>query len=251
MLKPVILITVYRRYGQLQQAVRNIRAYAHEFSMNPDIVIVWAQPEPALDWFMDELKVNHVLKRDKLIYEGERGGTTYPESHNINIGLRFIKNTYGESCYVIVQAADIQVKPGTFKEIDFEMQRGTNLCVYHWTNSCVPVGCFCTNFFAISMNENYWVPLANYDDYDVLEWKWGKQLLGYTSYYNYKFTILNTEHFKHEHLPIIFPPAKHLAPLITNGYDKHNSTLCLNISGKLRWYRRLINIIKSFWRDEN
>lgn len=249
--KPVFLVSLYRRYGQLLQAVAAIR----DAVANPKIVLVWAQPEPAIQWLIDGLGLTHVIYREKLPLEGECGGTTYPESHNIRIGLEYIKRTYGENTYVIFQAADVIIKNDGCAVIDREMQDGTPLCVFHWPNNMVSVGCYHTNLFAVGMDEAYWPPVCGPHEHDTLEWAWGKVLGNYVRppgvpprHYNFK--KLNREYLWNQHLDLPSPLGKGTMVLSTCAYDRFSSCLQMNTTGHVRWYSKVWTKIWEFIINE-
>lgn len=198
MLKPIIILTLYRRYNGFIKSINNIIKYSSEFKVEPDVIVVWAQPEKSMEFLIKQPIVKHIIKRDKLPYEGEKCGTTYPESHNIRLGLEYVKKNYN-NCYALVQASDIFVKQSCYYEIDDIMQQGKDAAVAHWPNHMVSVGCYHTNIFAVSMDEHHWPPLCDYNEYDVLEWAWGKRLHNYMDWYKYNFARFNSGSFIHSH----------------------------------------------------
>lgn len=220
-----------------------------------DIVLIWAQPEPAIKWLIDSLGFAHVIYREKLPLEGECGGTTYPESHNIRMGLEYVKRTYGEAAYVIYMAADIILSKDGFTEISQEMDGGLPLCVFHWPNAMVRNGCFHTNIFAVSMDERYWPPVCGPHEYDSLEWAWGKILGNYVRPpgvppFNFQFKRLNRQHFWNEHLELKNPLGKSMISLSTCAYDRFSSSLSGYTAGYVPWYNRLWNKIVEFIEGE-
>lgn len=250
-MQPVILITLHRRYGDLQRAIRIYRELRSEFSVQPKLVLIWSTPEYGLHWLIDELHFDDIIYRSKLIFEGERGSTTYPESHNINIGLKYIKKKYGPDCYVIVQASDIIVKQGAYAAIDEVMQeKSNNVVVFHWENACVRIGCFHTNFFGVSMNEEYWPPKCNYDEHDTLEWVWGKRLRGYTSNYPFKWVQLNNHLFTEHNSPTMNFPCKSSIFMFGKGYDSLTASMNLTLCNKLSLWRKLWHFVISFVKEE-
>jgi hypothetical protein len=48
--KPVVVLTVYRRYHELAEALDRLTALAHEFAEPPAVVVVWAAPEVGRLW---------------------------------------------------------------------------------------------------------------------------------------------------------------------------------------------------------
>ncbi len=151
-----------------------------EFAQRPDIVIIRAAPDSRMDWMFNKLKedgfINHIIERAELPYE-RSCGTTYSESHNINIGLNYVLENYKGEAYVIVQAADIQPQVGVYKFLEkiFFLQR-VNAIAFWWDNS-VNRNSFHTNFFAIKPQATEaWPPVSEYNNPDVLEVQWGNLL---------------------------------------------------------------------------
>lgn len=181
-MKPVIIITLYRRYPELDATLKRIAELSTEFAEKPDIVLVWARPEVTRLWFIGQLLkdgiVNHLLTRPALPGEGDTGGsTTYPESHNIRLGLEFVKKHYGPDTYALVQTADVIANPGfAYQFVDSHMQNGAKAVVLFWENGCVRSHIWHTNFFACCLDEAYWPPIAKTGDDDVLERQYGKKL---------------------------------------------------------------------------
>lgn len=196
-MKPVILITLHRRYEDLAKNLEIINSFRHEFVTDPDIGIVWADPELDMEWFLNEQIEKHdnitfIIYRPKLDGEGQRGGTTYPESHNIVYGLKFIRDAY-DDVYAIVQATDAYPFRNAYREIDGHMNDKHNAVLYYWHHNCLSVPGFCTYFFAIQMEEQHWPPISDGDNHDALEWQWakiiyeitkveGRKPFGYTAY---------------------------------------------------------------------
>lgn len=178
-LKPVVLVTVYRRYKELELTLRAIKEYQEQFVDQPEVVIIWAAPVVGHYWYFDELKkdglFNHLITRQQMPGDGS-SHTTNTESYNIRKGLSFIKKEYGNDFYAIVQAADVCVSRGTYGLLNIQMN--DNECDafgFRWSNNCT-LHAWHTNLFAVTMNESSWPPLAEPNDQDTLERKWGLHL---------------------------------------------------------------------------
>ncbi len=163
------------------ELVRNLRAIQRlkrEFNVYPFVLVVWAEPTLhhlyLFKYLQKEGYIDYFVGRYKLP-EPHVGGTTYPESHNIRVGLTWAKERWPTNSYVIVQAADVCPKPGLYKQIDGAMQ-GASACVCSWVNTLTSEPIYCTNLFAVSMDEKYWPPISPPDNHDVLEVQWSRQL---------------------------------------------------------------------------
>lgn len=259
MMKPVILITLHRRYEDLIKNLERINEKIHEFAEPPDIGIIWSTPEKDMEWLIDELynkyeRIKFIIYRPKLLREGEAGGTTYPESHNIVYGLRFIRDYYGEDkAYAIVQATDAYPLREAYGEIDRTIHADIPAVLYYWYHNCLSVPGFSTYFFAIRLNEKYWPPLSDCNNSDALEWQWAKIIYG-------MIKVENREPFGYE----AFPPNRRFGvENLPTGtiYRRNNEGVNLVISGKheniiykcfSRWYgifTRCCGICKSFIRS--
>ena len=205
-MKPYILLTVYRRYFELDRAINQIwKAVSKgEFSDSPDVTLVWAQPEEQRLWYIDRLlqqqKIHQVVFREKLPLEGARGGTTYPESRNLRSGIESIVSRNQESrAYIIGQAADILPRQGAYRLLDEKMDWGANAVVFRLNNPRRQPNLWHTNFFAVSLDEQYWPPVVDYESSEILEFHWGKQLA--STDLTAICTIENAPRwFAHEHL---------------------------------------------------
>lgn len=247
-MKPIVVFIVYRKYYDLVNNVNNLLKYISEFVVRPDIMVLWVQPESAMFWVMNSLPFNKILSREKLEGECQNSPTTYPVSNNINIVLHYIKRIYNsEKCYAIVQDADIYPKEGFYGAIDNTMQQGTNLAAFHWPNHCVPIGCLCTNIFAVSMDEFYWPPVSDRNNHDVLEWQWGKIIHGYIDNQRRPYTLINSGLYSHIHRDqdILLPAKCHLNFNITSK-DQSIGQVFMQIGGKYHWYKRFWESIKQF-----
>jgi hypothetical protein len=142
------------------------------------VVVVWACPEVGHLWFFDELLrtglASHVLGRPPL--PGEGGATSYPESHNLRLGLTYIRDNYAnEVHYVIGLAADVYLQDWTLSYIHDHMKEN-DCVVFHWDNGCVREGVWHTNCFGVCLDERYWPPLSPPGHADTLERQWGMKL---------------------------------------------------------------------------
>jgi hypothetical protein len=245
--KPVIVMTVYRRYHELEKNIDNIYKLSSEFQTKPDIVIVWAQPEVSRLWFFQYLlsskKISYLITRPRLDCENPGCATTYPESVSIRLGLDFVRNNYDASfAYIILQCADITPREGlAYSFIDKSMNEGASAVLFHWENSCIRHGVWHSNFFAVSFDDQYWPPVSDVNDDDVLERQWGKLLdsrglSGVVKSHNYQNKKFFHTH-ESEHLPEYprFPQAD-------------EKSVSLSISGHLPWYARLYRCIFPFRR---
>lgn len=175
------MMTVCRRYHELDKSIKHIESLYSEFKEKPDIVVVWAAPELGRLWYFQDLlknkRIAHLVYRESTTKDGlTEGPTTYGASLNIRKGLDFIKSTYKPPFYVICNDADISVEPGHFKWIDKEMEGSIEGVLFFWQNHIRNENAWHTNFFVISDNENYWPPVSSVDSPDVLECQWGDNL---------------------------------------------------------------------------
>lgn len=230
-MKPVIVLTVYRRYFELAANLNRIKELAGEFGEKPDVVVVWAKPELGRLWFFDRLRSEGLVQKllTRQPSEGESVGqaTSYPESRNIRLGLEWVRDNYDPATtYAIVQAGDVTAKPQHgYKYVDTQMGEGAGAVLFHWQNGCVHVDIWHTNFFAVRLDPVYWPPLSPLDCQDVLESQWGKQLSrtkppGVVQSHNYK-----SKRFVHSHeseaqpeWPVIPLESGTTAPLLMTGY---------------------------------
>lgn len=175
--KPVLLITVYRRYNELRLTLEQAKKFISEFKM--DVVVIWAAPVIGHLWFFQQLQkeglINHLLFRNKLEDGDGIGATTYPESCNIRQGLEFLKEHYGNNYYAIVQAADVNIKHGVYQMMDYWLhQENAKVFGFRWSNNCT-LNAWNTNLFSVRLDDKKaWPPLVVKGDQDTLEHKWGK-----------------------------------------------------------------------------
>jgi hypothetical protein len=244
-MRPVILTTIHRRYYELVENLKSTWELAKEFSQPPEIVVVWACPVVGHRWLFQQLLedgwIHHVIERPQLPDESPTKNTTYPESHNLRVGLDFIKKNYND-CYVIVQIADIKPSPGVYAKLDRWMVREQQKAVVVlWDNLCFPGGAWHTNFLAVCLDERYWPPVSEPNHPDVLERQWTKKandaaLSGIRVVNNYRNKL-----FIHAHLSEFHPPLDLIG-------QKHSASVGMSITGRMPWWLRLIRWCISRWR---
>lgn len=248
-MKAVFLVTVYRRYYELARNLqRSLERAEAELGYRPEVVLVWARPEYARQWFIRELQarglVTHVLKRPALDGEGSQGGTTWPESHNIRLGLEFIREQYAcPHCgkldtYVVMHAADVYLQDDTLKIIEREILAENEAVVFHWSNGSANANVWHTNCFGVTMNRDYWPPLSTPLEQDVLERQWGKALDGKPRVC--RAHNANDKRFLHRHesdnLPVIDSRTELLADGVT-----------MTLTGVRTWRSRWYDLLKGLW----
>jgi hypothetical protein len=234
-MRAVVVVTVYRRYYELERSLRRLRELSGEFSEPPAVLIVWAQPEVCRLWFFRKLKAeglyDEVITRVRLPNEAADQPTTYPESYNIRLGLQHVRDHY-PGCYALVQAADVMAKPGqAYHFVDQHVQAGAAAVLFYWPNGCVRDNIWYTNFFAVKADEQYWPPLVEPGDQDVLEWKWGKLLMerqppGIEKNHNYNFKRFTHEHLSETHPTPSFP-------------ESDGCGVFMTIKGRRHWLLRI------------
>lgn len=233
--KPVIMITIYRRYLELENNLREMLKY---FEEKPDVVVVWACPEIGRLWLFQRLQkeglITHLVYRHALKDEKFDGATTYPESHNIRTGLEFVKKHYdNEKYYVIGKSADTLPHAGTLSFIDNLINNGNeegeiNAVLFHWNNGISHSGVWHTNFYAIPIDEKYWPPLSPSPAHqDCLERQWGIILEEIKPAGIFKGNNNNDRRFFHNHdseknpaYPFIPQHDVGSLPLIVKGYRR-------------------------------
>src|SRR6266496_4138573 len=136
--KPIILMTVHRRYHEFKNALENIEKHKSEFQDIPEIVVVWAAPEIGRLWFFQELlkdkRISHLIYRAETSEDNRGRPTTYTASLNIREGLDFIKSTYSLPFYIVCNDSDIIPEPGIFNWIDKSMQSEYDGLLFFWEN---------------------------------------------------------------------------------------------------------------------
>jgi hypothetical protein len=236
---PIILITVYRRYHELQNNLLAIDEFERQLGYRPKVIIVWAAPDIGRMWFFQKLikerKVTHVIYRPR--NESDDGPTTYSESININFGLSWIKRCYASNHYVIFHAADILVYPKTYELINREMQSGKDAVLFYWQNCVNAQNAWHTNMFAVSFNEDYWPPISSKENHDTLEIQWGQQLR-----FKQLRNVLETHNsrelkFKHSH------DSEHCVAFPVYWQPYTNSVFVISY-GRWTFKQRLINLYR-------
>jgi hypothetical protein len=236
--KPVVVLTVCRRYHELADALARLKALEHEFAEPPAVVVVWARPEVGRLWYFQRLlrdgTVHHLATRPALPGEADDRATSVPESHNIRLGLELARREYGPGAYAVVQAADVHPHATlAYAFVDAHMRAGAGAVVLHWQNGCVHHGIWHTNFFAARLDdEAYWPPVSDPGEQDVLERQWGRKLQdlrppGVVESHNY-----NGKRFSHAHR------SEHLPPWPVEP-QAHAAGLSLLIGGRKARWRRL------------
>lgn len=249
-LKAVLLVTVYRRYHELQKNLRRTRDKAMaELGYMPDVVLVWASPETSRLWLIQELMqeglVTHLVKRYHLEgLDGDRP-TTFPESRNLRLGLEFIRDNYQELSYCIMHAADIWLQDGTLKFIDDRIngrvEEGEHQAVlFHWQNPIVHADIWATYMFGVRLDDPaYWPPVSPDNAQDVLERQWGCQLMGKPGIFRWHNS--RDQKFLHRHeseqLPEMDHRSQHLQQNVT-----------MYCKGHLPWYSRIVWNIRLAYR---
>lgn len=243
-MKPVIVVTVYRRYHELAALLDRVGELAGEFAERPDVVVVWAQPEVGRLWFFQKLladgAVQKLLTRPRLPGEAADQPTTYPESHNVRQGLEWVRANYDPATtYAVVLAADVTPNAEhLFRFVDDHMSRDDGRAVvFHWPNGCVPHHIWHTNCFAVCLDERYWPPVLPAESGDTLEWAWGKQLRERRLHAVLESHNSRERRFVHAHRSEALPawPVEPQAAA--------QSALLL-ISGHLPWWRRLLERLR-------
>jgi hypothetical protein len=209
--KPVLGVTLHRRYTELARNLAASRRLFGEFPEPPAVVVVAAQPEAAALPFLARLVreglAHHVLYRPSEGLDGE--AATPPESQNIDLFLRFARDVWGPDAYAVLQAADVRPEPQTYALVDAHMQDGGAGVVFHWANGTTRHNIWHTNFFAVALGDaSLWPSVSPPNDPDVLERQWGRKLSarGYPGRW-WQTHNSRCQRFVHEHLPPAPPPA--------------------------------------------
>jgi hypothetical protein len=246
-MKPILLVTLYRRYHELDRNLAWFWEHANEFRERPEVVLVWAEPELDRLWFIEDLlsrgMIHHVVSRLRLPGEVAGQATSYPESHNLRKGLEFIRRHYhDQEVFVVGHAADVKVKKGLYAEIDSQFhEKGAHALVFHWQNGCCHEGIWHTNCFAVSTDRLYWPPLSTPDHQDVLERQWGKYLQEMNPPRVVTSANYNQKNFSHDHLSEDLPE-----------FPRHprwaGGSVALHLSGRRRWYLRALDWLRGVSR---
>ncbi len=246
----MILLTVYRRYHELTRAIEGVwRAWkAGEFRQKPEVWVVWAQPEVSRLWFFQGLlargEVHRVVGRPRLAGEGPGRPTTYPESHNLRLGLSQLSREGGggPEVYVIGQAGDVLPNPDTYRFLDDRLhgvpmpgepdEGEWKAVVFHLQNPSVHHDIWHTNFFAVPLDERYWPPVCGEDHADVLERQWGALLAQTKPERVFRSSNYNAKRFHHDHLSESLPAFPVVPQLGSAGFGL--SVVALPWWGRLR-----------------
>jgi len=239
-MKPVILITLHRRYHELEKTINNLISKKRFFKECPSIYVIWADPEPCRYWFLDDLvktsKIEGLITRHVLPEENGKNPTSFYESHNIRIGLETIFRKYPNS-YCIVQASDVLIKEYAIHLIQEQIFLHANAVVFYWSNKYNPYA-FHTNFFAVTSDSSYWPPFADFKTQDVLERLWYKNLESKNLLNKiFKYVNHNETCFMHEHI------SESLKEFVKKSVF-HASRICLNIKGHLSFHKIILNFFR-------
>lgn len=244
--KAVLLVTVYRRYHELQKNLERTKERAlDELGYMPDVVLVWAAPEVSRLWLMQELMakglITHLVKRYQIDgLDGDRP-TTFSESRNIRLGLDFILQQYGPSSYCVMHAADIWLQGGTLKFIDDRIngrvEEGEHQAVlFHWANPIIHSDIWATYMFGVRLDDkSYWPPVSPDNEQDVLERQWGRKLMGKPGVF--RWHNARDQKFLHRHESEDLPDFPRKSQF-------GESSLPCSCRGHLPWYKRIVYEIK-------
>jgi hypothetical protein len=174
-LQPVMIVTIYRRYWELVKLLRLLELYKNEFLIPPKLVVVYAQPEEhRLKWFrrLKKMKrIYHTILREGLVGENDVG-TTYAESHNIDLARKYIEEEFKEiPHYILMNTPDIWTYSGTYKYVDEKMQNGEHYVFFNYAQN---YKCISTYFFALKSGFSPWPPVVHKATGQILEQQWGE-----------------------------------------------------------------------------
>lgn len=238
-MKPIILITLYRRYHEFCNSIENIERYKKFFKVKPDIYVIWSSPEHGKFWLFEDLIKKDIIQ--KLItrkgFPNENGKlpTSFFESHNIRLGLETVFRDHPDS-YCIVQAADVKITEYGFNVIENEMLSGASAVTFIWNNRYTS-DAWATNCFAVSSARKFWPPFVEYDTIDTLERYWYKEFAK-NSKKDY-ITVLGNQSnfiFTHEH-------KSEKLPKFLDKFINEKESIGLFIKGQ----KSLIKRIYDFW----
>jgi hypothetical protein len=248
--KAVLLVTVHRRYHELVENLKRLRERAPvELGYQPDVVLVWSSPELSRLWLMQDLLakgwVAHLLQRPPLPGEGLGAASTIYESHNLRMGLSFIRDHYGGEHYAVGMAADVYLQDESLSFIDSRMngrceEGPQNAVVFHWVNGCTHSGVWHTNFFGVCLDDRYWPPLSPANEQDVLERQWGRSLEAAHPPGVFRWHNSGDRRFLHRHTSEALPEFPHKP-------QKASESLALACKGWLPWYSRLWQYLTDKW----
>lgn len=213
----------------------------HEFSVKPDIIVVWGSPEHGKLWFFEDLlkqnKIQHLLIREKTPEDGILKHTTYMESLNFETAFNFITKNY-QNYYIVGQAADIFVKENIYRQIDLYMQQKNDGVFFPKKFPTLTSAAPATNLFAVSSNFLYFPPYQiKKKSGNVMEHNWLLSIQD-NKLKNYKMMKDGCYHHIHETEHLGQPP---------NRFQKiyENISLCVVGYKPLRFYVK--NIHKEIW----
>lgn len=187
-MKAVIGISLYNRYSELLHNLSVIKkCMLDELKEEGRICICWArydeEPNKQLQKdIIDEIRAIvgenikvTIIKRNGLPKEGTTG-STYPESHNIQILLSQLE----EDEYLIFQDADVYPKQGIYETIDYAMNKGYYGVFFSMDNvKCVMHSCqglYESKIFAVNKNLGSLFPVVQVDEPNIMEWHIGMTL---------------------------------------------------------------------------
>jgi hypothetical protein len=238
-MKPIILITLYRRYHEFCNSIENIERYKKFFKVKPDIYVIWSSPENGKLWLFEDLIkkdiIQKLITRKGFPNENGKHPTSFFESHNIRLGLETVFRDHPDS-YCIVQAADVKITEYGFNVIENEMISGASAVTFIWNNRFT-TDAWATNCFAVSSARKFWPPFVEYDTIDTLERYWYKEFAK-NSKKDY-ITVLGNQSnfiFTHEH-------KSEKLPKFLDKFIVENESVGLFIKGQ----KSLIKRIYDFW----
>jgi len=238
-MKPIILITLYRRYHEFCNSIENIERYKKFFKVKPDIYVIWSSPENGKLWLFEDLIkkdiIQKLITRKGFPNENGKHPTSFFESHNIRLGLETVFRDHPDS-YCIVQAADVKITEYGFNVIENEMISGASAVTFIWNNRFT-TDAWATNCFAVSSARKFWPPFVEYDTIDTLERYWYKEFAK-NSKKDY-ITVLGNQSnliFTHEH-------KSEKLPKFLDKFIVKNESVGLFIKGQ----KSLIKRIYDFW----
>ena len=171
--KPIILITLHRRYHELIDNVQHIYRCRIFFKTAPIIYVIWADPEISKKWILYDLKkknfIHNIIYRAKV---DKQGNTSFYESININMALPIIFKRHGDNCFVMVHATDTKVSPVVYNTFEKQINLGYWCSVYSWSRGTIEA--WKTAVFAITNKKQIWPPLLENTCPDILESAWVK-----------------------------------------------------------------------------
>ena len=199
--RPILLVTVCRRYYELEKNLRFSQTLFGEFNQAPEVVVVWARPEIGRLWVFEKLlaegQISRVMGRPALPDEVDGCATTFPESRNLRGALESFRRLYApDSYYVIGQAADVCPKKGVYSYIDSTMQDGRKAVAFLMP-ICHSLHAWHTNFFAVASDDAFWPPVSPTNSQDILERQWAVVLDGKENVE--RSNNNNNKHFVHAH----------------------------------------------------